>query len=175
MGEAPSLVLGGVTLPDGRLADVAVSGDRISAVTEPAEPAAAEAGARVELRGHLLLPAPAEPHAHLDKVLTAGLIENATGDLEGAVESWYRFRATAPHRDIADRALEACLRMLGHGCTAVRTHLESAPGPACASSTRSWKPGRSCAGGCTWRSPLSSTCPPRGGRAQATWRCWPRR
>jgi len=124
MAEPPSLVLGGVTLPDGRLADVAVSGDRISAVTEPAGPVAAEAGTRVELRDYLLLPAPAEPHVHLDKVLTAGLIENATGDLEGAVESWYRFRATAPHRDIADRALEACLRMLGHGCTAVRTHLD---------------------------------------------------
>jgi len=36
--------------------------------------------------GYLLLPAPAEPHAHLDKALTADLVPNPAGDLMGAIE-----------------------------------------------------------------------------------------
>ena len=39
----------------------------------------------IDLDGYLLLPAPAEPHAHLDKALTADLIPNSKGDLMGAI------------------------------------------------------------------------------------------
>ena len=36
----------------------------------------------------LLLPSMGEPHAHLDKALTADLVPNPGGDLRGAIDSW---------------------------------------------------------------------------------------
>ena len=107
-GEAPgsggALVLSGARLADGRTVDVRLSGGRIEAVgtTGSLVP-----GARVDLGGYLLLPAPAEPHAHCDTALTA--------DAAGPV----------PHSpaDIRRRTTEAALLHLGHGTTALRTHV----------------------------------------------------
>jgi cytosine deaminase len=120
-----SLTLAGVTLPGGEISDVVIDGETIAAVRphgsaddRPDRPD------RVDLRGFLLLPAPVETHAHLDKVLTAGMLTNGTGDLGGAVEAWYRYRTGASHGEIVDRATTAALMMLAHGCTAIRTHLD---------------------------------------------------
>ena len=44
--------------------------------------------AATDLAGMLLLPAMAEPHAHLDKALTAERVPNPTGDLAGAIDAW---------------------------------------------------------------------------------------
>ena len=41
-----------------------------------------------DLGGWLLLPAMAEPHAHLDKALTADEVPNPKGDLHGAIDAW---------------------------------------------------------------------------------------
>ncbi len=78
----------------------------------------------IDLDGYLLLPAPAEPHAHLDKALTADLIPNSKGDLMGAITAWvahadefYTFN------DIVDRARRAALELLYSGTTAIRTHV----------------------------------------------------
>jgi cytosine/creatinine deaminase len=141
--EQGTLLLCGARLTDGRIVDVRLSGPRIEAVgtagslsaptgpagppTPPAGPGASGAsgppsargasarggeragrtreGSRIDLRGYLLLPAPAEPHAHLDLALTAG---------------------GPPADDTADvqrRATEAALLQLGHGATAVRSHV----------------------------------------------------
>jgi cytosine deaminase len=113
-GPAPALLLTDARLGDGRLVDVRLSGGRIEAVGtagslgggrsegDPTPP-----GARVDLAGYLLLPAPAEPHAHLDTALTAdpaGPPSDAEGDLQR-------------------RVTEAALLQLGHGATALRTHV----------------------------------------------------
>ncbi|MGW0395327.1 amidohydrolase family protein [Streptomyces sp. NPDC003042] len=104
--EATGLLLAGARLTDGRTVDVRLSGGRIQAVgTAGSLPAPALS--RVDLRGYLLLPAPAEPHAHGDTALTA--------DVEGPV-------SYAPD-EVQRRATEAALLQLGHGATAVRSHV----------------------------------------------------
>jgi len=108
--EATPLVLCGARLTDGRVVDVRLCGGRIEAVGTSGSLAAP--GARVDLRGHLLLPAPAEPHAHSDTALTA---DGAGPGLPGPVS--YR------PEDVQRRATEAALLQLGHGATALRAHV----------------------------------------------------
>ncbi|KAB7837630.1 amidohydrolase family protein [Streptomyces mobaraensis] len=102
-GEKP-LVLCGAHLADGRVVDVRVSGGRVEAVGTAGSLAP---GVRCDLDGYLLLPAPAEPHAHGDTALTADL----AGPVPDGVE------------DVQRRATEAALLQLGHGATAVRSHV----------------------------------------------------
>jgi cytosine deaminase len=107
-----ALLLCGARLTDGRSVDVRLSGPRIEAVGTagslalPSGPGGRPAGGtRIDLRGYLLLPAPAEPHAHLDLALTAG--GPPAGDTE----------------DVQRRTTEAALLQLGHGATALRSHV----------------------------------------------------
>ena len=69
-----------------------------------------------------------EPHAHLDKALTADRVVNARGDLDGAIEVWLPFRETVAVDDIRERARRAALRYLAHGTTLIRTHVDTGPG-----------------------------------------------
>ncbi|KRV50805.1 hydrolase [Wenjunlia vitaminophila] len=113
--EAETLLLSGVRLPDGRTVDVRLSDGRIEAVGTPGSLAAPRNGSGegdqrpgLDLSGYLLLPAPAEPHAHLDTALTA---ESLGGPPPDGPE------------DVQRRVTEAALLQLGHGTTAVRTHV----------------------------------------------------
>ncbi|MER7917494.1 MULTISPECIES: hydrolase [unclassified Streptomyces] len=104
------LLLCGARLTDGRTVDVRLGGGRIEAVGTAGSLAQrpARAGAqRVDLTGYLLLPAPAEPHAHGDTALSA----------EGPGP------ASCAPEDVRRRATEATLLQLGHGATAVRAHV----------------------------------------------------
>ncbi|MEV6315963.1 hydrolase [Streptomyces sp. NPDC051776] len=109
--EPGALVLCGARLIDGRTVDVRLSGGRIEAVGTAGSLARgagpAGSGAKVDLGGYLLLPAPAEPHAHSDTALTA----EADGPVSFAPE------------DVQRRTIEAALLQLGHGATALRTHV----------------------------------------------------
>jgi cytosine deaminase len=90
--------------------DVRLAGGRIEAVGTASSLAAGgprDKGTRVDLGGYLLLPAPAEPHAHLDTALTA--------DGDGPV--------SYEPEDVQRRTTEAALLQLGHGATAVRAHV----------------------------------------------------
>jgi cytosine deaminase len=77
-----------------------------------------------DLTGHLLLPAPAEPHAHLDKALLADRAPNRTGDLAGAIDAMIAILPTITPEDLRDRARTAALDALAHGATALRTHAD---------------------------------------------------
>ncbi|MFE3518839.1 amidohydrolase family protein [Streptomyces sp. NPDC059166] len=103
--DAPSLLLSGARLTDGRTVDVRISGPRIEAVGTAGS--LTTRGTRLDLRGHLLLPAPVEPHAHLDTALT------------GAADG------PPPQRpeDVRRRVTEAALLQTAHGATALRTHV----------------------------------------------------
>ncbi|MET9220664.1 amidohydrolase family protein [Streptomyces sp. NPDC088197] len=116
--ETATLLLCGARLTDGRTVDVRLSGPRIEAVgtagsLAPAAGRTADGsrrpadGTRIDLRGYLLLPAPAEPHAHLDLALTAGAAGPPSDD----------------PADVQRRATEAALLQLGHGATALRSHV----------------------------------------------------
>lgn len=78
-----------------------------------------------DLGGWLLLASMAEPHAHLDKALTAEAVPNPTGDLIGAIEAWSAAAeaGTFSHEDTVERASTAMGLLLVHGITAVRTHV----------------------------------------------------
>ncbi|MGP3981851.1 hydrolase [Streptomyces sp. KR80] len=107
-----ALVLCGARLADGRTVDVRLCAGRIEAVGTAGSlarggPAAAEPRARVDLSGYLLLPAPAEPHAHSDTALTADTCGPVLHEPE----------------DVQRRTTEAALLQLGHGATALRTHV----------------------------------------------------
>ncbi|MET9919668.1 amidohydrolase family protein [Streptomyces sp. NPDC006435] len=105
-----TLVLCGARLTDGRVVDVRLGGSRIEAVGTAGS--LTSPGPRLDLRGYLLLPAPAEPHAHSDTALTAaGAGPGGPGPVSHRPE------------DIRRRATEAALLQLGHGATALRSHV----------------------------------------------------
>lgn len=110
-------------LPDGRRVDVLLRDGLINAVT-PAATSHSGAGQVVDLGGWLLLPAPAEVHAHLDKALTADQVPNPDGDLMGAVTAWLRHRPTRSRDEIAAAARTALRGSLAFGATALRTHAD---------------------------------------------------
>lgn len=123
---AAPLLLTGATLPDATTADILIEQGRIAGVWPEGTDSEARTAAadRLDLTGFLLLPAPAEPHAHLDKVLTAELLRSAGGGLDDAVRAWYAYRATASHGEISARAATAAQMMLEQGVTAIRTHVD---------------------------------------------------
>ncbi|GGN83912.1 hydrolase [Streptomyces albiflavescens] len=107
--DTAALLLCGARLTDGRTVDVRLGGGRIEAVGTAGSLATGTSGvaaAKVDLDGYLLLPAPAEPHAHGDTALTAD-----DGPLVYDVQ------------DVQRRATEAALLQLGHGATALRSHV----------------------------------------------------
>lgn len=119
----PITLLRSALLADGRLVDVAVTGDTVTEVA-PAGTLRAPSASTLELDGRLLLTAPAEPHAHLDKALSADRIDPPLGDLGSAIAAWAAYAMTMSVDEIADRARTAALALLSAGTTAVRTHVD---------------------------------------------------
>jgi cytosine/creatinine deaminase len=117
----PVPALRNARLPDGRVVDVELTDSVVTAVT-PAT-AAALGDRDLDLTGHLLLTAPAEPHAHLDKALSFDEIRPPMGDLGAAIRAWEEHTPHLTVESIADRARRAALRLLANGTTAVRTHV----------------------------------------------------
>jgi cytosine/creatinine deaminase len=120
------LVLRDATLPDNTRADVRIRGERIEAVS--ASLGTREGEAALDLAGYVLLPAPAEPHAHLDKAYTADRFAAPASDLVEAIERWHAYRAGLSVEDVARRARTAALETLSHGATAIRTHVDVGEG-----------------------------------------------
>lgn len=135
-------VLCGARLADGRTVDVRLGGGRILAVGTAGSLAGPEGGcgARVDLGGYLLLPAPVEAHAHLDTALTgespggsgaAGTCGSpCSAGSSGSARSSGSSGASRPPGSseavvagVQRRAVEAALLQLGHGATTLRTHV----------------------------------------------------
>lgn len=83
---------------------------------------------RLDCSGMVVLPAPAEPHAHLDKALSADAVTNPGGDLAGAILTWHAHRVTLDAEEIVVRARAAVYEMVAHGTTAIRSHADVGPG-----------------------------------------------
>jgi cytosine deaminase len=116
------LLLRNATDLDGRRVDVRIDGPRVAAVAPSLAP---RPGDEVrDLTGHLLLPAPAEPHAHLDKALTSHRVPNRTGDLAGAILAIRQIAAEFTVEDLVERATRAAGEYLANGTTAIRTHVD---------------------------------------------------
>ena len=149
----PVLGLTGVRLPGapaGRTVDVILDGADVADVL-PHDPdrgsdnsgnsscsRGQDHGVWLQLPGYTVVPAAADPHAHLDKALSQDLIDPPAGDLgnsdnlDRAIASWGTAAAEFTEEDILDRARRAALLMLAHGTTAVRSHVDVYPatGPA---------------------------------------------
>jgi cytosine deaminase len=82
----------------------------------------------LDCAGMVVLPAPAEPHAHLDKALSAEAAPNPAGDLRGAIDAWHAYRPSLDAEEILGRAREAARRFVAAGATAIRTHVDVGPG-----------------------------------------------
>lgn len=127
---APLLVAGGHD-ELGCPLDVLVHQGRIVA-TGPGAHAHALTGRaeRLQLPGLALLPAPAEPHAHLDKAFLGPKKEasDATrgggGEVGAAVRAMSQVHASMTVEAVAARALAALREGVRHGFTAVRSHVD---------------------------------------------------
>lgn len=118
----------GARLADGRVVDVSIVGGTIAAIV-PASGRTPGDASELDMSGCLLLQAPAEPHAHLDKSGSAALVDAAAPGLEGAIESWLQIAATTTVEGFADRARAQLRRYLLSGTTAVRSHVDILSGP----------------------------------------------
>ena len=117
------------TLADGSTCDVELIDDVVRGV-RPSEGRPNEVGSsELDLTGFMLLPAAAEPHAHLDKALTWDLINPPAGDLEQAISSWQAYSLGMTVESIANRARTQALTMLRNGTTAIRCHVDILLGP----------------------------------------------
>ena len=111
-------------LPDGRIVDIGITEGLICDVIESDASPLDNVGGH-DLGGWLVLPALAEPHAHLDKALTAEMWPNPRGDLQGAIEAWIAAAEAGAitHEGIVDRAIKAIELLMVHGATAIRSHV----------------------------------------------------
>lgn len=121
----PAALLHGAVDGSGAPCDVLVGPEAVLAVGAEAgaHPLAAEAQ-RLDLTGWCLLPAPAEPHAHLDKAFLAGRCGHTEGDVRGAVRAMAEIHSSMTVADIAGRARRAAQLALSHGFTALRSHVD---------------------------------------------------
>ncbi len=119
----------GATLPDGSRVDLEISRDTVTSVNPAAPPAGAPREGDLDLAGFVLLTAPAEPHAHLDKALSWDEIQPPMGDLGQAIASWRAYSTRMTSAEIQARARAAALLMLGNGTTAIRSHVDLLTGP----------------------------------------------
>lgn len=117
------------TLADGSVVDVELIEDIVRAVTPASGEPVFSASSVLDLSGFLLLTAPADPHAHLDKAMSWDLINPPAGDLELAIASWQAYSAEMTVDSIAERALAQALAMLRNGTTAIRCHVDILTGP----------------------------------------------
>jgi cytosine deaminase len=123
VSEPLDLVLASVRTAEGRAVHVGLAGGAVATVLDASEPVPAGTTVR-HLDGWTVLPAAAEPHAHLDKTLTGGSDANASGDLDGALRAWEECRLRFDHDDGVARALEGIARAVAGGVTAMRTHVD---------------------------------------------------
>ncbi len=107
-------------LTDGTTANVRLDHGHVASVGAPLQPD----DDLLPAHGRLLLPAMAEPHAHLDKAFLAETVPNPTGDLMGAIEAMERYRDRITGPDTEARAERAARLILANGATAIRTHAD---------------------------------------------------
>ncbi len=121
-GHDDGLLLRDALLLDGQIADVFVRDGSLVEVS-PVGGLDHPGSAELDLTGYLLLPAPAEPHTHLDTAFVGEAIPPAPGDLAGALDLWLRHQASFPREDFVRSATRAALLALANGATAIRSHV----------------------------------------------------
>jgi cytosine deaminase len=115
------LIKGGV-LPDGTQADIAIFGDRITAV---APGITAAAGQVIDATGKLVSTPFIDCHFHMDATLSYGTPRiNTTGTLLEGIRLWAELKVLQTEEDIIERALRYCHMAVGQGILAIRSHVD---------------------------------------------------
>jgi cytosine/creatinine deaminase len=118
------LLVKGGTLPDGRVADIGIKGDRIAAVGA-LPPEAAQV---IDATGDLVSPPFVDPHFHMDATLSYGLPRvNSSGTLLEGISLWGELRNMATVDEMVARALTYCDWAVSMGLLAIRTHVDTTP------------------------------------------------
>lgn len=118
------LLIKGGTLPDGRLADIGITGERIIAVGQ----LDAQAAQVIDASGDLVSAPFVDPHFHMDATLSYGLPRvNASGTLLEGISLWGELRDMATVDDMIARALRYCDWAVSMGLLAIRTHVDTTP------------------------------------------------
>jgi cytosine deaminase len=109
----------------GRKVDLSVEGGRVSSV-EPHD----GVGPPGDLEGGMICPHLAEPHVHLDATQLGARMPNLSGTLLEGIDNWATLREGLSVEDVRARALTTLGWYADHGCTRVRTHVDTACRPA---------------------------------------------
>lgn len=118
------LLVKGGTLPDGTVADIGISGDRIAAVGK----LEAEAAQVIDATGDLVSPPFVDPHFHMDATLSYGLPRvNDSGTLLEGISLWGELREIATVDEMVSRAVAYCDWAVSMGLLAIRSHVDTTP------------------------------------------------
>ena len=108
-------------LPDGRVADVVVDGDRIAAIGPDV---AAGVRPAADCSGELLLPAYVDGHIHLDKVLIRDELREHDGTLADAIQASHERKRRYTVEDVCRRARSVIEASVQLGTTRFRSHVD---------------------------------------------------
>jgi cytosine/creatinine deaminase len=123
---APSfeLVLRSCRLPDGRRADLGIRGGIVAAIGSLAGQRGQQ---EVDCGGRLVTPGLVDSHIHLDKALLSTRAPSVEGTLAEAIRVTGQAKRHFTVADIQARARQVLDRAVGHGTTAMRSHVEVDP------------------------------------------------
>lgn len=119
------LIIRGGTLPDGRVCDIAIAGDRIADIAPRIDGTAAQ---EIDAFGDLVSPPFVDPHFHMDATLSYGTPRvNASGTLLEGIDLWGELRDLASVDEMVERALRYCDWAASMGLLAIRSHVDTTP------------------------------------------------
>ena len=111
------------TLPDGRVADIGIQGDRIAAIGTLR---GVEAGKTIDATGDLVSAPFVDPHFHMDATLSYGTPRiNASGTLLEGIALWGELKGEMTLEEVRDRALAYCDWAVSMGLLAIRSHVDT--------------------------------------------------
>ena len=117
------LIVKGGALPNGRVVDIGIKGDRITAIDQLAF---AEAGEVIDATGDLVSPPFVDPHFHMDATLSYGLPRiNSSGTLLEGIGLWGELKHVMTQDDVVERALRYCDWAASMGLLAIRSHVDT--------------------------------------------------
>ena len=116
------LLVKGGTLPDGQIADIGITGDKIAAIGT----LDAEADEVIDASGDLVSPPFVDPHFHLDATLSYGTPRiNASGTLLEGINLWGELKEIVTQEEMVDRALTYCDWAASLGLLSIRSHVDT--------------------------------------------------
>ena len=117
------LIVKGGTLPDGRVADIGITGTEITAIGDLMD---ATAGEVIDASGDLVSPPFVDPHFHLDATLSYGIPRvNASGTLLEGIGLWGELKDIVTQEEMVTRALTYCDWAASMGLLAIRSHVDT--------------------------------------------------